>query len=55
VHHAHLVSLKAVAKFYKDGRGGYVQLTDNTHIEVSLRRKEDFLLRFGAGHGKKDK
>ncbi|MBK6643216.1 MAG: LytTR family transcriptional regulator [Bacteroidetes bacterium] len=30
-------------KSYNKGKGGYVILKDNTEIEVSTRRKDDFL------------
>lgn len=42
VHNSHLVNL-AYVKSYNKGKGGSVIMTDNTEIEVSTRRKEDFL------------
>ncbi|HRP16997.1 MAG TPA: LytTR family DNA-binding domain-containing protein [Ginsengibacter sp.] len=42
VHNSHLVNLKYI-KSYKRGKGGTLSLTDGTQIEVSTRRKDDFL------------
>ncbi len=42
VHNSHLINL-AYIKSYNKGKGGYLQLEDHTEIEVSSRRKEDFL------------
>lgn len=42
VHNSHLINLEYIKKYTK-GKGGYVTLTDNTVIEVSMRRKDDFL------------
>jgi len=44
VHNSHLINLREVKKYVK-GKGGYVIMNDNTHIEVSTRRKEMFLKR----------
>lgn len=41
IHNSHLVNLHFV-KSYNKGKGGYVILKDNTEIEVSTRRKDDF-------------
>lgn len=42
VHNSHLVNL-AYVKSYTKGKGGYITMSDNTAIEVSTRRKDDFL------------
>jgi two-component system LytT family response regulator len=42
VHHSHLVNLRYI-KSYQKGKGGSVTLTDDTVIEVSTRRKDEFL------------
>lgn len=42
VHNSHLVNL-AYIKSYHKGKGGSVVMIDGTEIEVSTRRKEDFL------------
>lgn len=41
-HHSHLVNLKMVEKYIK-GKGGYAQMTDASHVEIAVRRKEEFL------------
>lgn len=42
IHNSHLVNL-AYIKSYHKGKGGSVVMIDGTEIEVSTRRKEDFL------------
>ncbi|MDO6518888.1 LytR/AlgR family response regulator transcription factor [Zobellia uliginosa] len=41
-HQSHLVNLSCVDKYVK-GKGGYALMNDGSHIEVAVRRKEDFL------------
>jgi len=41
-HHKHLVNLAHVKRYIK-GRGGYVEMADGTSVEVSARKKEEFL------------
>jgi two-component system LytT family response regulator len=42
VHNSFLINLKHV-KSYVRGEGGYVILTGNHHVDISRRRKEEFL------------
>jgi len=42
VHNSHLINL-AYIKSYNKGKGGFVSMIDNSEIEVSTRRKEEFL------------
>ena len=42
VHNSHLINLDCI-KSYNKGKGGSVKLTDGTEIEVSSRRKDDFI------------
>lgn len=42
VHNSHLINLDYVAEYFK-GEGGQVKLSDGTVIDVSRRRKEEFL------------
>ena len=42
VHNSHLINL-AYIKSYQKGKGGSVQMTDRSEIEVATRRKEKFL------------
>ena len=46
VHNSHLINLDYIKKYTK-GKGGYVTLTDNSIIEVSTRRKDEFLKAIG--------
>jgi two-component system LytT family response regulator len=46
IHHSHIVNLKYVKKYHK-GRGGYIEMDGKVTIEVSVRRKQEFLGRFG--------
>lgn len=46
VHAAHLVNVDFI-KIYHRGRGGYIELKNGDTIEVSVRRKEQLLSRFG--------
>ena len=45
VHHSYMVNLRHVQKYVR-GDGGYVILTDNHHVDVSRRKKEEFLRAF---------
>lgn len=47
IHNSHLINLGFI-KSYNKGKGGSVILTDGTEIEVSSRRKDDFLKRLSA-------
>jgi two-component system LytT family response regulator len=42
VHHSFLINLRHVQKYIK-GDGGYVILTDQHHVDISRRKKEEFL------------
>jgi len=42
VHNSHLINLNYI-KSYNKGKGGTISLTDGSEIEVSTRRKEEFL------------
>lgn len=46
VHQSHIVNLSYVHSYHK-GRGGYIEMEDGRMIEVSFRRKAEFLERFG--------
>lgn len=45
IHHSYLINMNFVKRYFK-GRGGYVEMNDGTEIEVSVRKKEEFLKRF---------
>lgn len=42
VHHSYLVNMKHVQKYVK-GEGGYVIMTEGHHVDLSRRKKEEFL------------
>jgi two-component system LytT family response regulator len=48
IHNSHLINLNYI-KAYNKGKGGFVTLTDNSQIEVSTRKKDDFLKAIQAG------
>jgi two-component system LytT family response regulator len=43
IHHSFIVNINFIRKFFKEGRGGYVELSDGTTIPVAHRRKDEFL------------
>ncbi len=45
IHHSHIVNINFINHYYK-GRGGYIEMEDGSSIEVSARKKEEFLKRF---------
>lgn len=44
IHRSHLINLNHLKKYIK-GEGGYVVLSDNSQVEVSRRKKNDFMER----------
>lgn len=42
VHHSHLINMNHIKKYVR-GRGGYVVMEDGSSVDVSVRRKDDFL------------
>lgn len=42
VHHSHLVNIRHVKKYLK-GSGGQIVMNDGSTVEVSVRKKDDFL------------
>jgi len=44
IHNSHMINLNYI-KSYNKGKGGYVIMTDNSSVEVSTRRKDEFLKR----------
>ena len=42
VHNSHLINLDYITEYVK-GEGGLVKMTDGSHVDVSRRRKEEFL------------
>lgn len=46
VHRSHLVNLYHIKKYYR-GEGGYVVMSDSSQIEVSRRKKNEFMEKVG--------
>lgn len=44
IHHSHLVNMEYI-KQYQSGRGGYVIMSDGSTVDVSQRKKDEFLKR----------
>jgi two-component system LytT family response regulator len=42
IHHSHIINLNFVKKYVK-GNGGHIELQDGTLLDVSRRKKDDFL------------
>ena len=42
VHHSWIVQ-KAHIRKYVRGKGGYIVLSDDSHVNVSVRRKKEFI------------
>lgn len=45
-HKSHMINLNHLVKYVK-GKGGYVIMDDDSHVDVSVRRKEGLLQRIG--------
>lgn len=45
VHHSHIINHNYIKKYHR-GRGGYVEMEDGSAIEVSTRKKDEFLSKF---------
>jgi len=46
-HHSHLVNLNYIKRYIK-GDGGQIEMYDGTYVDVSRRKKEDFLKAIGS-------
>lgn len=44
IHKSHMINLNHIQKYIK-GKGGYVIMKDGSHVDVSVRKKEDLLNR----------
>jgi two-component system LytT family response regulator len=49
VHNSHLVNKRHIVE-YKKGEGGLVVMSDNSHVDVSRRKKEEFMAFIMGGH-----
>ena len=46
IHRKHVINLNKIKKYHR-GEGGYVVMSNGTSIDVSRRKKEEFLQRLG--------
>lgn len=46
IHHSHLINLAQLRRYIKTD-GGYAEMSDGSKIEISRRKKEEFLLKIG--------
>lgn len=46
-HQSHLVNMNCVSRYVK-GKGGYAVMSDGSTVEISVRRKEEFLRRLNG-------
>ena len=44
IHKSHMINLNHIEKYVK-GKGGYVIMNDGSHVDVSVRKKDDLLNR----------
>lgn len=49
-HKSHLINLNHVSRYIK-GKGGYVLMSDGTHVDLSYRRKDEFLVKLKIQFG----
>jgi two-component system LytT family response regulator len=49
VHDSYLINLNHVKSYRRGGEGGVVELTDKHEVDVSRRKKDDFLKAIGKG------
>ncbi|MEY4595436.1 MAG: hypothetical protein RIQ47_1846 [Bacteroidota bacterium] len=48
IHHSHIVNLNQIVRYVR-GEGGYVTMSDGSSVDVSRRRKEEFLSLLNGG------
>lgn len=46
IHRSHIINHRYVKKYHR-GRGGFIEMEDGTNIEVAIRKKDEFLNKFG--------
>lgn len=47
VHHSHIINLAHLKRYVRTD-GGYAQMSDGTNVEISRRKKDEFLAKLGA-------
>lgn len=53
IHNSHLINTDYLDQYKKGGRGGTVIMKNGAELEVSQRKKSDFLDKFIPGHGER--
>jgi two-component system LytT family response regulator len=48
VHHSHLINMAQIRRYIKTD-GGYVEMSDGSKVEISRRKKDDFMAMLDAG------
>jgi len=46
VYYSHIINLAHLHRYIKTD-GGYAEMSDGTHVEISRRKKDEFLMRLG--------
>lgn len=47
IHHSHIINMAHLKRYIKTD-GGYAQLSDGSNVEISRRKKDEFLAKLGA-------
>ncbi|MCY7327637.1 MAG: hypothetical protein LH618_03725 [Saprospiraceae bacterium] len=47
MHHSHIINLAHLKRYVRTD-GGYAQMSDGTNVEISRRKKDEFLAKLGA-------
>ena len=48
VHHSHIINLAQMKRYIKTD-GGYAEMSDGSKVEISRRKKDDFVAMLGVG------
>jgi two-component system, LytTR family, response regulator len=46
IHHSHIINMAHLKRYYKND-GGYAEMSDGSKVEISRRKKDDFMARLG--------
>jgi len=47
-HHSHIINLAQMKRYIKTD-GGYAEMSDGSKVEISRRKKDDFVAMLGGG------
>lgn len=48
VHHSHIINMAHIKRYFKND-GGYAEMSDGSKVEISRRKKDDFLAKLVGG------